>query len=77
MKLPRVRITVRWLMIAVVLAAIMVGAFEAGRRWERVTYDPLFRSSETTVKVWAGSEGVNSFSPDEPSLLAPDPQTPK
>lgn len=35
MKLPRMPVTVRWLMIAVGLAAVVLGAFEAGRRWER------------------------------------------
>lgn len=35
MKLASVRFTVRWLMIAVLAVAALLGAFEAGRRWER------------------------------------------
>jgi hypothetical protein len=36
MRVPRVRFSVRWMMVAVILAALFLGAFEAGRRWERV-----------------------------------------
>lgn len=35
MRLPQARFTVRRLMIAVILVAVVLGAFEAGRRWER------------------------------------------
>jgi hypothetical protein len=32
---PRVRFTVRRLMLAVLIVAVLLTAFEAGRRWER------------------------------------------
>jgi hypothetical protein len=35
MRLPRLRFTVRRMMVAVIFAAALLGAFEAGRRWER------------------------------------------
>src|SRR5262245_37185575 len=35
MRIPRVRFTVRSLMVAVILFAALLAAFEAGRRWER------------------------------------------
>lgn len=35
MPLPRPRFTVRWLMVAAFVVAALLGAFEAGRRWER------------------------------------------
>lgn len=33
--MPRVRFTVRLLMLVVLAVAVLLGAFEAGRRWER------------------------------------------
>jgi hypothetical protein len=38
MGLPRVRFSVRRMMVAVIFAAALLGAFEAGRRWERVQH---------------------------------------
>lgn len=63
MKLPRVRITVRWLMIVVVLAAVVLGAFEAGRRWER--------SDDTSIRVWVDDWGVRMPAPSKPDLALP------
>lgn len=34
MRLPLMRLTVRWAMIAIIAIAALLGAFEAGRRWE-------------------------------------------
>jgi hypothetical protein len=36
MRLPRVRFSVWSMMVGVVFAALLLGAFEAGRRWERL-----------------------------------------
>jgi hypothetical protein len=36
MRLPRLRFTVRRLMLVVAIVAALLTAFEAGRRWERV-----------------------------------------
>jgi len=35
MRLPRFRLTVRQAMLIVLLVAALLGAFEAGRQWER------------------------------------------
>ena len=36
MGFPHVRFSVRQMMVAIIFAAVLLGAFEAGRRWERV-----------------------------------------
>jgi hypothetical protein len=36
MRSPRVRFSVQRMMVAMIFAAVLLGAFEAGRRWERV-----------------------------------------
>jgi hypothetical protein len=35
MRLPRLQFSVRRMIVAVIFAAALLGAFEAGRRWER------------------------------------------
>ena len=35
MRLPRLQFSVRRMIVAVFFAATLLGAFEAGRRWER------------------------------------------
>jgi hypothetical protein len=36
MGLPRIRFSLWWMMVAVIFAALLLAAFDAGRRWERV-----------------------------------------
>ena len=52
MRLPRVRFTLRRLMLVVAIVSALLAAFEAGRRWERSRSVPVhytvFRPSKRT-----------------------------
>jgi hypothetical protein len=47
---PRVRFTVRRLMLAIAVAAALVAAFEAGRRWGRAERAAWSRPVYLTIK---------------------------
>lgn len=77
MRLPRVRFTVRRLMIAVLAVAALLGAFEAGPRWERAN-NPL-----TSLKIYSRRQvGLWKLATPEserigPSAVAAEPKVPK
>lgn len=71
MRLPRFRFTVRGIMILVIMVAIGVGGFEAGRRWER-EHDPWREIEVFTF----GHRSANGGPQDESAILGPEKESP-
>ncbi|MDE2104702.1 MAG: hypothetical protein KGL39_46125 [Patescibacteria group bacterium] len=75
MKLPPMRFTVRRLMGAVLLVAIILGAFEAGRRWERAKH-PVLVGTPFTVTYVKGTPRAPLFEGLAPVPAAPSASKP-
>jgi hypothetical protein len=67
----RARFTVRRLMIVVVVAAVLLAAFEAGRRWGRAE-----RATVTFMVKAASKPPTRPAPPPAPEPIAPFSKTP-
>jgi hypothetical protein len=66
MSYPRVRFTVRRLMVVVAVVALLLGTFEAGRRWERAMRAVEVPSSPPRVHTSPRQLTIERYSENQP-----------